>query len=86
MTNPTARVETDHNGMFVHRNNFDIRQCIDAARKSKFLKDAKIAGVIKIYSIQVLTFENWVLSRARIVEYPFELMNIAKMNTDAQKC
>lgn len=85
LTNPTARVETDHNGMFVHRNNLDIRQCIDAARESKFIKDAKIAAVIKNYSIQVLTYENWVLSRARMVEYQFELMNIAKMNRDAQK-
>ena len=65
--------------------NLNIRQCKDGARGSTFLKDAKIAGGIESYLLQDSTYEHWVLRRAGKVEYQSEIMNITKMNRDAQK-
>ena len=84
-THPGAREELDRNGMSVCRNTLNIRQSIDGAGESTFMKDAKIAGGIKNYSIQDSTYEKWVLSRAGQAEYRAELFQLARMSPHYQE-
>ena len=84
-THPGASEELRRNGMTVCRNNLNIRQSIDGAGESTFMKDAKIAGGIKNFANQNSTYDKWVLSRAGQAEYRSELMNILGMNKDTQE-
>ena len=84
-THPGAREELEKNGISVCRNKLNIRQSIDGAGDSTFMKDAKIAGGIKNFMSQDSTYEKWVLSRAGQAEYKSELLMIARMDKDAME-
>ena len=84
-THPGAGEELQKNGTSVCRNNLDIRQSIDGAGESTFMKDAKIVGGIKNFSSQDSTYEKWVLSRAGQAEYRSELFKITRMDKDAME-
>ena len=85
LTHPGAREELERNGMSVCRNNLNIRQSIDGAGESTFMKDAKIAGGIKNHASQDSTYDKWTLSRAGQAEYRSELWDIAGLNDSAQE-
>ena len=81
-TYPGAREELERNGMTVCRNNLNIRQSIDGAGESTFMKDAKIAGGIKNFANQNSTYNKWVLSRSGQAEYRSELLSILGIDKD----
>ena len=84
-THPGAKEELERNGISECRNNFNIRQSIDGAGETTFMKDAKIVGGIKNFTTQDSTYEKWVLSRAGQAEYKSELLRIAGMSKDSQE-
>ena len=84
-THPGARDELQQNGISVCRNNLNIRQSIDGAGESTFMKDAKVVGGIKNFSTQDSTYEKWVLSRAGQAEYRSELFKLVNMDKDTME-
>ena len=84
-TYPGAKEEIETKGISVCRNYVNIRQSIDGAGESTFMKSAKTAGGIKDYTTQDSTYEKWVLSRPAQAEYATKLLSIADMSKDLSK-
>lgn len=70
--------------MSAGQNNLNIRQSVDDAGQSTFVKDVKIVGGIKNYSTQDSTYGYWGQNRKGQEEYQPELLKNTKMDRDAQ--
>lgn len=64
-----ALEKLEKNGISVCQNNLNIRQLIDGAAESTFMKNTKIVDSVKNFSSQNSIYEKWALINAGQAEY-----------------
>ena len=77
-TYPGAEEELQNRGLYVCRNNINVRQSIDGPCEQTFMKSSKTAGGIKNFIKQDSTHEKWVLTGSFQAKYMDALLTYSK--------